>query len=215
ELRVAIFTTAGGSVFSAGWDLKAAGQGEDYLGVPEPGGWWGFTSMEDLLKPVIIAVNGHAVGAAFEMLARAYFVVAASHAEFWLPEVRRGIPPEIGSYLLPQILPRQKAMELLITAKHFSAQELSALGMINEVVPAEQVMDCARQIAANLILGTPLALAAIKEVVDKSEKMSLAKYYRSMLAGDWPVLEQCLKDEDLKEGIEAFAEKREPKWKGR
>jgi len=119
------------------------------------------------------------------------------------------------SYLFPRILPRQKAMELLMTAKRFSAEELSALGMINEVVPAEQVMDCARQIAANLILGAPLALAAIKEVADKSEKMSLAEYYRSMLAGDWPVLEQCLKGEDFREGIEAFAEKREPKWRGR
>ena len=71
ELRVAIFTCAGDRIFSAGWDLKAAEAGEDYLSDPGVGGWWGFTSMTDLLKPVIVAVNGHAVGASFEMLTRA------------------------------------------------------------------------------------------------------------------------------------------------
>lgn len=215
EPRVAILTTAGGDVFSAGWDLRAAGQGEDYLSDPGIGGWWGFTSMTDLLKPVIVAVNGHAIGAAFEMLTRADFVVAANHAEFWLPEVRRGIPPEIASYLLPRILPRQKAMEILMTGRHFSAQELSSLGLINEVVAAEQVMDCARQLAAELALGAPLALAAIKEVAQESEKMSLEEYYQSMRAGNWPTLDKCLNGEDFREGIVAFAEKREPNWRGR
>jgi crotonobetainyl-CoA hydratase len=215
ELRVAIFTTAGCSVFSAGWDLKAAGRGEDYLSDPGVGGWWGFTSMTDLQKPVIVAVNGHAIGAAFEMLTRADFVVAADHAEFWLPEVRRGIPPEIASYTLPRILPRQKAMELLMTGRHFSAQELSALGLINEVVTAEQVMDSARRLAAELAQGAPLALAAIKEVAQESENMSLDEYYQSMRAGNWPALEKCLNGEDFREGIEAFAQKREPEWQGR
>ena len=214
DLRVAIFTTADGRFFSAGWDLKAAEHGEDYLSDPGIGGWWGFTSMTDLLKPVIVAVHGHAIGAAFEMLTRADFVVAADHAEFWLPEVRRGIPPEIASYILPRILPRQKAMEILMTGKHFGARELAALGMINAVAPAGQLMDCARAIADELILGAPLALAAIKEVARESEHMSLEEYYQSMHSGSWPVLDKCLNGEDFKEGISAFAAKREPHWKG-
>ena len=171
--------------------------------------------MNDLQKPVIVAVNGHAIGAAFEMLTRADFVVAADHAEFWLPEVRRGIPPEIASYLLPRMLPRQKAMEILMTAKHFSAQELLSLGLTNAVVAAEQVMDCARRLAAELARAALLALATIKEVAQRSEKMRLEEYYQSMRAGNWPALDNCLKSKDFREGIEAFAEKREPNWQGR
>lgn len=208
ELRVAILTTARDGVFSAGWDPKAAEQDEDYLSDPGVCGWWGFTSMAELQKPVIVAVNGHAIGAAFEMLTRADFVVAADHAGFTLPEVRRGITPKKASYLLPRMLPRQKAMEVLVIAKHFSALELLSLGLINEVVAAEQVMDCARRLAAEL------APAAIEEVAQRSEKMTLEEYYQSMRAGNWPALDNCLQSQDFSEGIKAFAEKREPNWQG-
>ena len=214
-LRVAIFTTAGGRVFSAGWDLKAAEAGEDYLSDPGPGGWWGFTEMEDLLKPVIVAVNGHAVGAAFEMLSRADFVVAADSAEFWLPEVHRGIPPEIASYTLPQMLPRQKAMEILMTGKHFTADELTALGMVNAVAPPDQLMSRARELAEQLAQGAPLALAAIKEVAIQSRQMTLAQYYTSLRAGDWQAIRACLDSDDFQEGIAAFNAKRPAAWKGR
>ncbi len=215
ELRVAIFSCAGDQIFSAGWDLKAAEQGEDYLSDPGVGGWWGFTTMTDLLKPVIVAVNGHAIGASFEMLTRADFVIAADHAEFWLPEVRRGIPPEIASYTLPKLLPRQKALEMLMTAKHFSARELAELGLINEVVLSNQVMDCARKLANELILGAPLALAAIKQVAQASQQMSLEEYYQSMHDRSWPALDKALDSDDFQEGINAFMSKRNPNWKGR
>ena len=215
ELRVAIFSCAGDGIFSAGWDLKAAEQGEDYLSDPGVGGWWGFTTMTDLLKPVIVAVNGHAIGASFEMLTRADFVIAAEHAEFWLPEIRRGIPPEIASYTLPRLLPRQKAMEMLMTGKHFSARELAELGLINEVVAPGQAMASARRLADELILGAPLALAAIKQVVQLSQQMSLEQYYQSMYDKAWPALDQALNSEDFDEGINAFMEKRDPDWKGR
>jgi crotonobetainyl-CoA hydratase len=215
ELRVAIFSCAGDRIFSAGWDLKAAAQGEDYLSDPGVGGWWGFTTMTDLLKPVIVAVNGHAVGASFEMLTRADFVIAAEHSEFWLPEVRRGIPPEIASYTLPRMLPRQKAMQMLMTGKHFSARELADYGLINEVVTSDQVMDCARRLAHELILGAPLALAAIKQVAQLSQQISLEEYYQSMRNRAWPALDKALNSKDFEEGINAFMEKRNPDWIGR
>jgi len=93
DLRVAILTGAGHRFFSGGWDLNAVAAGEDYLGDFGEGGFGGFAEMADLLKPVICAVNGMAVGAGFEMLLRADFVIAAEHAEFLLPEVRIGVAP--------------------------------------------------------------------------------------------------------------------------
>ena len=91
DLRVAILTGAGEKFFSAGWDLNAVAGGEDYLEDFGEGGFGGFPEMTDLLKPIVCAVNGLAVGAGFEMLTRADFVIAADHAEFMLPEVRIGM----------------------------------------------------------------------------------------------------------------------------
>lgn len=215
NLRVAIFTTAGGRVFSGGWDLKAAEAGEDYLSDPGVGGWWGFTEMPGLLKPVIVAINGDTVGAAFEMLTRADFVISADNAEFWLPEVFRGIPPEIASYTLPRQLPRQKAMEMLMTGKRFSASELETLGMINQVVAQEEVMIAAREFATGLSEAAPLALAAIKEVAEQTEQMTLEQYYKGLRNQDWPAIKACLESDDFKEGVQAFNAKRPSQWKGK
>ncbi len=134
-LRVAILTGAGAKFFSAGWDLNAVAEGEEYLEDFGEGGFGGFPEMTNLLKPVICAVNGLAVGAGFEMLLRADLVIAAEHAQFMLPEVRIGMAPDVGTFMLPKLLPRQKALEILMTGRRFGAHELVALGLINEVVP--------------------------------------------------------------------------------
>ena len=138
ELRVAILTGAGEKFYSAGWDLNAVAGGEDYLEDFGEGGFGGFPEMTDLLKPVICAVNGLAIGAGFEMLTRADFVIAAEHAEFMLPEVRIGMCPDVGTFMFPKIFPRQKALEILMTGRRITARELEELGMINKVVPADR-----------------------------------------------------------------------------
>ncbi len=214
-LRVAILTGAGEKFFSAGWDLNAVADGEEYLEDFGEGGFGGFPEMTDLLKPVICAVNGMAVGAGFEILLRADFVIAAEHAQFMLPEVRIGMAPDVGTFMLPKLLPRQKALEILMAGRRHGAQELASLGLINEVVPAVQLMERARAFAQDLLRAAPLSLAAVKEAVHLTEKLSFEESYAALRSQSWPAFMKMLESSDAREGAEAFVEKREPDWKGR
>ena len=214
-LRVAILTGAGSKFFCAGWDLNAVADGEEYLGDFGEGGFAGFPEMSDLNKPVICAVNGLALGAGFEMLLRADFVLAAEHAEFYLPEVRIGIAPDVATFMLPKLLPRQKAMEILMAGRRQSASELAHYGLINEVVPAEELMDKARALAEDLLKAAPLALAAVKEAVELTEKLTFTESYAALRSKDWPAFMRMLESNDAQEGAKAFIEKREPDWSGK
>jgi crotonobetainyl-CoA hydratase len=215
DLRVAIFSGAGEKFFSAGWDLGAVAEGEEYLEDFGEGGFGGFPEMTNLLKPVICAVNGLAVGAGFEMLFRADFVLAAEHAEFLLPEVRIGMAPDVGTFMLPKLLPRQKALEILMCGRRQSANDLAALGLINEVVPADQLMERARAFADDLLKAAPLSLAAIKEAVQLTETLSFEESYAALRSRSWPAFMKMLDSSDSREGAQAFLEKRPPVWKGK
>ena len=213
-LRVAILTGAGEKFFSSGWDLHGASGDEGYLDYFGEGGFAGFTEMPDLLKPVICAVNGLAVGAGFEMLLRADFVIAAEHAEFLLPEVRLGIAPDVATFMLPKLLPRQKALEILLTGRRQNARDLASFGLINEVVPAAELMERARDLARDLLRASPLSLPAIKEAVHLTENLSYEECFASLRSQSWPAFMKMLESSDSKEGARAFLEKREPVWKG-
>ena len=214
ELRVAILTGAGEKFFSAGWDLKAVTEGDEYFDDYGEGGFAGFTELPGLLKPVICAINGMAVGAGFEMLLRADFIIAAEHATFRLPEVRIGVAPDVGSIMLPRLLPRQKALEILMTGRQISARELARFGLVNEVVPAGQLMEKARAFAQELLHAAPLSLAAVKEVVAKTETLTYEEGLSALRSKTWPAFMRMLESEDSKEGARAFVEKRKPQWKG-
>ena len=214
DLSVAILTGAGNKFFSAGWDLKAVARGEEYFGDFGEGGFGGFAEMKDLLKPVICAVNGMAVGAGFEMLLRADFIIAAEHAQFMMPEVRIGIAPDVGIFMLTKLLPRQKAFEILMTGRQYSAHELASFGLINEVVPADHLMERARSFAKDLLRAAPLSLAAIKEAVHKTENLSCEESCTALRSRSWPAFMKMLASNDAREGAKAFVEKRQPDWKG-
>jgi crotonobetainyl-CoA hydratase len=214
ELRVAILTGAGERFFSAGWDLHAAADGEGYFDDFGEGGFGGFAELKGLLKPVICAVNGQAIGAGFEMLLRADFVIAAEHARFLLPEVRIGVAPDIASILLPKMLPRQKALEILMTGRQYSAQELESVGLVNQVVPRDQLMERTRAFAQELLRAAPLSLAAVKEVVNVTEKLNFEESFSALRSKTWPAFMKMLQSSDAKEGARAFVEKRDPDWKG-
>lgn len=213
DLRVAILTGGGAKFFCAGWDLKAASEGEAYDADYGPGGFGGLTELHDLNKPVIAAVNGLAFGGGFELALSCDLIVAAEHAEFCLPEIRVGVLADAATFRLPKRMPRNIAMELLMTGRRMGAAEAARWGLVNAVVLSP--MKEAREIAALLAAGPPLALAAIKEVVRETETLSSEACYALMRSGELAAFEAMLASEDAKEGPRAFAEKRAPVWQGK
>ena len=214
-LSVAIFTGAGERFFSAGWDLKAAADGEAYESDYGPGGFGGLPELFDLNKPVIAAVNGLAVGGGFELALGADLIVAADHARFFTPEVRRGIIPDTASIRLPRRLPRAIALEMLLTGRPMDAEEALRWGLVNVVVPGSEVLETARALAREIAQGAPLALAAVKEVVRATEGLALPDSYAELRSGRLSAYERMLVSEDAQEGPRAFAEKRPPVWRSR
>jgi crotonobetainyl-CoA hydratase len=213
ELRVAILTGGGEKFFCAGWDLKAAADGEAYDADYGPGGFGGVTELHDLNKPIIAAVNGLAFGGGFELALACDLIVAAERAEFCLPEIKVGVLADAATFRLPKRVPRNIAMELLMTGRRMSAAEAARWGLVNAVVPS--AMHHAREIAALLADGPPLALAAVKAVVRETEMLTNEQCYALMRSGNLAAFEAMLASEDAREGPRAFAEKREPVWKGR
>lgn len=214
ELRVAVLTGAGDRFFCAGWDLKAAAEGgESYESDFGAGGFGGFPELPGLDKPVIAAVNGLAVGGGFEIVLGADLVVAAEHAQFALAEVRVGVLPDAGIVELPRRLPRVIAHELLLTGRRMSAAEAAGYGLVNAVVPGDALLDKARELAAEVVAGAPLAVAAIKDLLRRTEALSAADAFALMRSS--ASYQRVLESEDAQEGPRAFAEKRPPVWKGR
>jgi crotonobetainyl-CoA hydratase len=215
DLRVAILTGGGDRFFSAGWDLKAAADGEAYDSDYGVGGFGGINEMFDLNKPVIIAMNGHAIGGGFELALAGDIIIAADHAEMWQPEIFAGVVGDSGCFRLPRMIPRNIAMEILLTGRRMGAEEALHWGIVNAVVPAEQLRDKAREMAETMISAAPLALAATKETIRLTDGVSVEDCYAMMKTGKLPMFNTMLASEDAQEGPLAFAEKRDPVWKGR
>ena len=214
--RVAILTGAGEKFFCAGWDLKAAAEGESPEADYGQGGFGGFTELWDLKKPVICAMNGHAIGGGFELVMAADIIVAAEGAEAWLPEIRLGILPDAGGVLrLPRRIPYAIAMEWMMTGRRIGAAEAHQRGLYNHVVPAGQVLAKAQEIAREILQAAPLSLMGLKEILNGVEDLSLQEATKKMRSGAFKTYHQALRSEDAKEGPRAFAEKRPPVWKGR
>lgn len=215
DLRVAIITGAGGRFFCAGWDLKAAAEGEapdsDY-GV---GGFGGLQELPNLNKPVIAAVNGMAVGGGFELALSADLIVAAEHARFALPEISAGTLADAATIKLPRRIPYHVAMDMLLTGRWMSVEEAHGWGLVNEIVAAEKLFDRALEIAQMLSQGPALVFAAIKEVARETEHMPFAEALRRTMRREFKTVDVLYSSEDQLEGARAFAEKRKPVWRGR
>jgi len=215
-LRVAI-VTAQGRLFSAGWDLKAAAErGESESTYQGVGGFAGLTEVFDLDKPVIAAVNGLAVGGGFELALACDLIVAAQGAEFCLPETSVGVVADAGGVQrLPRRLPHAIAMDMLLTGRRMGAAEALHHGLVNYVVPADELMSRARLLARGIAEGAPLSVRAIKEMVRAMETLSVEQAMEATRARRFPTYSRVLKSEDHREGPRAFAEKRKPIWRGR
>jgi crotonobetainyl-CoA hydratase len=215
DLRCAILTGAGEKFFCPGWDLKAAAAGEapdsDY-GV---GGFGGLQELPGLNKPVIAAVNGLAFGGGFEIMISADIILTDEHATFALPEINSGTLADAATIKLPRRIPYHVAVELLFTGRRMGAAEAKHWGIVNEIVPADQLMLRARELADLLSRGPPLVYAAIKETLRETMHLPIQEAFDLVTKRKLKSVDTLYSSEDQLEGARAFAEKRKPVWRGR
>ncbi|PRZ46719.1 carnitinyl-CoA dehydratase [Tritonibacter scottomollicae] len=214
-LRVAIITGGGEKFFCPGWDLKAAADGDAVDGNYGVGGFGGLQELRELNKPVIAAVNGIACGGGLELALSADMILAADHATFALPEIRSGTVADAASIKLPKRIPYHIAMELLLTGRWFDAEEANRWGLVNEIIAGDQLMDRAWELARLLASGPPLVYAAIKEIVRDAEDSKFQDAMNRVTGRQLRSVDVLYGSEDNLEGARAFAEKRDPVWKGR
>jgi crotonobetainyl-CoA hydratase len=215
EIRAVVLTGAGEVSFCAGADLKALSRGESL----NPSGTeaWGFAGIVNhvVSVPVIAAVNGTALGGGTEIVLTADLAVAATTARFGLPEVTRGLIAAAGGLIrLPRQLPTKVAMQLILTGEPIDAETALRWGLVNAVVPAEQVLPEALALAHRIAANAPLAVQASKRVARGITGGAIPDEADAWAASNDEIA-ALMSSEDAIEGPTAFAEKRTPQWKGR
>lgn len=223
EMRVAVITGAGDKAFCSGADLGKLIP--LFSGVRKPENEWDERMLADrtllsrallkgsepIYKPIVAAINGFCLAGGTELIQGTDIRIAAEHARFGLTEVSRGIIPAGGSLArLARQIPYAKAMEILLTGQHMTAQEAWRIGLVNEVVPAEDVVARAREYGAMIAANAPLAVSACKEAVIRSSGVTLEEAYRI----ESEVSAKVMRSEDAREGPRAFMEKRPPVFTG-
>jgi enoyl-CoA hydratase/carnithine racemase len=218
DIWVVVITGAGDQAFCAGRDLKhlsAIQQASPEVQKADAELMARSTRLIDRLqyaKPLIARVNGIALGGGFEVALACDLVVAADHVRFGLPEPRRGIYAGGGGvHRLPRQIPLKLAMEYLLTSREMTAHEARDLGLVNDVVPYDQLDAAVDRLIDDIMLGAPLSIRATKEAAMQGLDRPLAEAF----AADYPAVRAMRESADSKEGPRAFAEKRSPHWTGR
>jgi acetyl-CoA C-acetyltransferase len=210
ELWVAVIAGAGDKAFCAGNDLVYTARGKQtYLPL---NGFAGLTSRR-LAKPVIAAVNGYAMGGGFEIALAAHLVVADSAATFALSEVKVGLVAGAGGAVrLPRCIPPKVATELLLLGRRIDAAEAQRLGVVNRIAPAGQALAVARQLAAEIVTGSPTSVRLTLKLMAEAEGIADTVDAVQTPTG---ITDELMFSEDAYEGMKAFAAKRSPRWRNR
>ncbi|MFV0644279.1 MAG: crotonase/enoyl-CoA hydratase family protein [Sphingomonadaceae bacterium] len=217
EIRVVILTGEGDQAFCAGADLKAVARGERLEPEDRTMRSWGFAGVvrHPISKPLIAAVNGFALGGGTELALACDLVVAADHAKFGLPEVKRGLFAAAGgAFRIVQQLPAKIAMEVLLVGEPFSAEKAMELGFANRVVPLDQLMETAQDLANKIAANAPLSVQSSKRIamgIQEGRIESDEKFWSANRAEAKIVMSSS----DAREGPRAFAEKRPPVWQAK
>ena len=214
NLRVAIITGTGEKFFCPGWDLKAAADGDAVDGDYGIGGFGGIQEQLNLNKPIICAINGICCGGGLEIALSCDIILAAEHASFALPEIRSGTLADAASIKLPKRIPYHIAMEMLLTGRWLDSAEAARWGLINRVLPADKLLEEAHALAVNIAAGPPLVMAAIKEVMRETENMKFQDALSNIKNSKFATVETLYNSHDQLEGARAFAQKRDPIWRG-
>lgn len=217
DIWVAVVTGAGDRAFCAGADLKH--RSRERTATDEQRAKWAKMSMETkslterwyFPKPVIAQVNGYALGGGLELAMACDIIIAADHAELGLPEPRRGlIAGAAGVHRLPRQVGLKVAMGYLLTGRHMSATRAYELGLVNDVVPAVDLAETVDAYVADILKCAPLSVRATKEATMRGLDMPLAQAFYTQY--EWE--RRRTQSNDAIEGPRAFAEKRQPDWKG-
>ena len=208
SIQVAIITGAGNKAFCAGSDLSVkAGLRRDNL---PPSGFGGLAERFDLIKPVIAAVNGDAIGGGLEIVLACDLCVADRNSRFALPETRVGLAASGGVHRLMRQISEKHAKELALTARMFSAETAYRVGLVNVLCEQGSVLKQALSLAQEICKGAPLAVQATKQMMDQGREITELE---GAFAETYSAFEKMINSKDAIEGREAFLKKREPQWR--
>ena len=213
DLRVAIITGEGEKFFSAGWDLKAVNDGEQADADYGVGGFGGLQELPNMNKPIIAAVNGIACGGGLEIMISTDIIIAAEHSTFALPEINVGVIADAATIKLRRRIPYHVAVEFLMTGRWMDAKEAKHWGLINEIVPKNDLLNRAREVANKIASGPNLIYSSIKEAMRKTENVDEQPAFDILRSLE--SVKKVYNSEDLSEGASSFVKKEKPKWKGK
>ncbi|NIO37292.1 hypothetical protein GTO27_06255 [Candidatus Bathyarchaeota archaeon] len=212
KIRSVIITGAG-RAFSAGADLSEAGSGgEAEMKARMELGQKVFDEIETFDKPIIAAIEGYALGGGLELAAACDMRIASEKASFGNPEVNIGLIPSWGGCVrIPKLIGRAYAAKIILTGERIDAKEAERIGLVNKVVPPDELESTATYLAGQLATKAPIAIRLAKDILSKATEISMKEGNRMMVEAGLA----CAKSDDIIEGISAFFEKRTPKFKGK